>query len=523
MSAFVIADTHWGHAKSLSFDQPDGSPLRPFSSCEEMDETMVERWNSVVKAKDTVYHLGDVAIPRGGLANLVKCNGRKILIRGNHDCLDETTEILTSMGWKQQQEIAIGDYCWSMGDNGMGEWMPITDVIRRKHQGKMISLETGRLSMLMTPNHRVASLRDNEMDYFMASALIDRTSKSVCQVPTASASNFSGLNISDSFLQLSAWVLTDGVIFKRGHYREVQIYQSKPSGIERIKQVLQACGAEYSITSRGVKKQGTIVCGKKLKKDSMEAFVFKIKGFAAKEILAILEDAKAIPDSFLGMTVDQAHLFVRELMEGDGSWAKSRNSGGLHGKLAFLESVMTLCVTHGINATITPVASRSNYVLNLNFLKTSKAFQRASAIRQGKLKEVDYDGMVWCISTPYTNFLARRNGIPFFTGNCFKLKDYAEHFEDIRGAHFHHGGSTMLGGLIFTHIPVHPDNLRGHYRGNVHGHLHCHLVLRDGQIDKRYFNACVERNDFTPVPLERVVEYFRSDDGRTADLQYASA
>jgi calcineurin-like phosphoesterase family protein len=60
MSAFVTADSHFGHAKSLSFIQPDGSPLRPFDSVEEMDETMVERWNATVGKKDTIYHLGDV-------------------------------------------------------------------------------------------------------------------------------------------------------------------------------------------------------------------------------------------------------------------------------------------------------------------------------------------------------------------------------------------------------------------------------------------------------------------------------
>lgn len=189
MSAFVIGDTHFGHAKSLSFLKPDGSLLRPFSSIEEMDETIVERWNSVVHAKDTVYHLGDVAIPRSGLKNLARCNGRKILIRGNHD--------------------------------------------------------------------------------------------------------------------------------------------------------------------------------------------------------------------------------------------------------------------------------------------------------------------------------------------TFKLKDYAEYFEDIRGAMFHHAGNGLPGGLVFTHIPVHPDNLQGHYLGCVHGHLHCHLVTKEGQPDKRYFNACVERNNFAPVPLEKVIEYFRSNGPMQEDVQHA--
>jgi len=96
-------------------------------------------------------------------------------------------------------------------------------------------------------------------------------------------------------------------------------------------------------------------------------------------------------------------------------------------------------------------------------------------------------------------------------GNHDRLpaKLYLQYFDDIRGAYFHHGDSTMLGGLIFTHIPVHPSGLTGHYRGNVHGHLHSHLVYTDdGQVDKRYFNSCLERNSFTPVPLEKIKAYF---------------
>ena len=84
-SIFVIGDTHFGHEKLLSAVQPDGSPLRPFSSAEEMDEALIENWNSVVTPSDTVYLLGDVCIPRSGIKCLLRCNGRKILFRGNHD------------------------------------------------------------------------------------------------------------------------------------------------------------------------------------------------------------------------------------------------------------------------------------------------------------------------------------------------------------------------------------------------------------------------------------------------------
>jgi calcineurin-like phosphoesterase family protein len=83
---FLISDTHFGHASTWEkFTLPDGSPLRPFTSTEEMDEAMVDNWNKTVRPQDTVYHLGDVVIARRHLETVKRLNGRKILIRGNHD------------------------------------------------------------------------------------------------------------------------------------------------------------------------------------------------------------------------------------------------------------------------------------------------------------------------------------------------------------------------------------------------------------------------------------------------------
>lgn len=85
-TTFLISDTHFGHEKTCSvFKRPDGSPLRPFASAEEMDEAMVARWNDRVRPGDKVYHLGDVVINRKFLSVLARLNGDKVLIRGNHD------------------------------------------------------------------------------------------------------------------------------------------------------------------------------------------------------------------------------------------------------------------------------------------------------------------------------------------------------------------------------------------------------------------------------------------------------
>ncbi len=74
---FVIADTHFGHKKALSF--------RPFETLADHDDYMVTQWNSVVKPKDTVWHLGDVLFGPDSFEILGKLNGRKKLVMGNHD------------------------------------------------------------------------------------------------------------------------------------------------------------------------------------------------------------------------------------------------------------------------------------------------------------------------------------------------------------------------------------------------------------------------------------------------------
>lgn len=82
---YFISDTHFGHAGIVNFTRNDGSPLRPFTTIEEHDEHLVEQWNKIVKPQDKVYHLGDVVINRRCLPILERLNGKKRLIRGNHD------------------------------------------------------------------------------------------------------------------------------------------------------------------------------------------------------------------------------------------------------------------------------------------------------------------------------------------------------------------------------------------------------------------------------------------------------
>ncbi len=83
---FFISDTHFGHKKMLNFTDAAGKLIRgQFSSVEEMDQYMIDQWNSAVRKKDLVWHLGDVAWSAESLRKIGSLNGRKKLILGNHD------------------------------------------------------------------------------------------------------------------------------------------------------------------------------------------------------------------------------------------------------------------------------------------------------------------------------------------------------------------------------------------------------------------------------------------------------
>lgn len=78
---WLTSDTHFFHNKTFVYEP------RGFPCIEDMNDAIVERWNSVVKPKDIVYHLGDVMLNDNdkGMEYLKKLNGEIHILRGNHD------------------------------------------------------------------------------------------------------------------------------------------------------------------------------------------------------------------------------------------------------------------------------------------------------------------------------------------------------------------------------------------------------------------------------------------------------
>ena len=84
---FFTADTHFNHWSS-----PERNIIkycnRPFASIEEMDMSLIQKWNAKVGKKDKIYIAGDFALCKKELLPYyMVLNGEKIFIKGDHDRL----------------------------------------------------------------------------------------------------------------------------------------------------------------------------------------------------------------------------------------------------------------------------------------------------------------------------------------------------------------------------------------------------------------------------------------------------
>lgn len=86
---FFTSDSHFYHKNIIEYCK------RPYLSIDEMNEDLIEKWNSVVGPDDIVFHLGDFIF--GGTQKweeiLKRLNGKKYLILGNHDEKNITSSV----------------------------------------------------------------------------------------------------------------------------------------------------------------------------------------------------------------------------------------------------------------------------------------------------------------------------------------------------------------------------------------------------------------------------------------------
>lgn len=108
MKTFITSDIHFSHKNIIKFC-PDS---RPFESIEEMNSTIIQRWNDTVSPNDKVYILGDLSFASvdDTYKLISSLNGNLNLIKGNHDRILDSGKIKSLFHtFREYDEIKYND------------------------------------------------------------------------------------------------------------------------------------------------------------------------------------------------------------------------------------------------------------------------------------------------------------------------------------------------------------------------------------------------------------------------------
>lgn len=144
MATWFSSDHHFGHENIIKFCN------RPFETVAEMDATMIERWNEIVRPCDIVYHLGDFTLHNRDVARQYfrQLNGIIYVLSNpwHHDkrWLPESGDIVSECGNKQGIAVGLRPPIWVLEFPELGDGQhPLAIVLchyplaiwDRKHYG----------------------------------------------------------------------------------------------------------------------------------------------------------------------------------------------------------------------------------------------------------------------------------------------------------------------------------------------------------------------------------------------------
>lgn len=371
---------------------------------------------------------------------------------GDHDCLDEKTEIYTRRGWLKWDEFGEEDDILTINpDNGLLEWHKYQHKIVEDFDGEMVRIKSRHMDILGTGNHRVFYQRrsDGEFGFVYLEDFANLKWLDSHVIPNASTFGLPDYPIDDDMLRIIAWLITDGWVKTRKKYGYKRAcFTQRKEKVSLITDVLDSLGFEYTMRCR--KRDRDEIDGMRVK-SVKETCDINVSRKDSEKILKFIPDKHVLPEFVFDLSDRQFNVFLSSLIDGDGTQlARMPNSACFYQKdKAIIDDLQALCSMHSMKTSIYEYENRmgnKQYRLNI-------CFSNGSRIGKKDTRKEYYKGKIWDVSIPPNrNFLVRRNGKCYFTGNSWvkqrmgKRGIYHE-FRRQTGAHYLEGVSYVDLGL----------------------------------------------------------------------------
>lgn len=352
-------------------------------------------------------------------------------------CVDELTEIFTDRGWLRFDQVREGDETLSINPvTGLSEWDTVEKVLRKPGTHSVIRMEGHSFSSVSTPDHRWLTHRRSGIGYALRGSKLPKVLQPIAdklprtdngwtwrttatltaddRIPVAAPC----VNVpteakwNDAFVELVAWVWTEGSKDKCGNFEIHQSHVANPDKVARIRLALNVLGMSYREYQDA--------------RSGAPMTHFYLHSELSNRLLQVFESHKVVRVDFIRqLTLAQLQLFVDVSVLGDGTKAAQCNIVQENEEQLF--AVQTACHLLGIRTSLRQQdmlsygVPRKKWVLGLltsTFVNPVRAVYNAGPEGM-KIGGEQYVGTVWCVTTRNGNWLARRGGSVHYTGNTY--------------------------------------------------------------------------------------------------------
>jgi len=378
----------------------------------------------VSQSNTAVVLVGQTRMDLGSFIKLETLSGGHALLhwssiilhlRRGQKCYSEDTRVVTINGPKGIDELKVGELIPTINqETGLTELNPVEEIFKYNNFENCgyFSNKQNKDGWIFTPGHKLALInhKSGKLEIKENYLLPQYTKRGLIRFPNCAPCSYAEYPpISDRFIKLLGWFLSDGYLDKAGAISISQSLNPKKHAnkIENLlKEILQD-GLIYNSRTRR-KKEYT------LKNGDIVTSPYEIKEWrftvaASKELLKLwgIYNRKELPKFLYYMSDRQIKVLFDSWMLGDGSNYGKRWKI-TDGNRELLEQLTGVLIMHGI-----PVSRIKAY-------KDKQAFDISGSVAQseGFLRSWGpYVGRVWCIKVKNQLHFIERKGSFIFTHN----------------------------------------------------------------------------------------------------------
>ena len=332
------------------------------------------------------------------------------------NCVDDKTEILTNNGWKNVYQLTLQDKVLSVNpDTQLYEWDNLLKINKYEGNFDMIKFEHNSFSALTTNNHRWLCINKRKKENY-----IYKTSEEISRccgdnwanyhIIKVANNNFKEGPYQDWFLQLVGYFLTDGSLGSQSP-NSIKLYQSysaNPEKCKRIEKTLQDGNVHFH---KRIKENGYCTWG--------------INFELGRKIRDMFPDRELTIQFILSLSQRQANIVVEAMLLGDGSKSKfdtklivsNMNKVNMFQMLLQIAGIASNYKVHDHIGMEHHSDKLKNVIVTKNLYYTVRLLNRKRIHIYKKHITQEKSNFVWCPTTGNGNWVARRNGETYITGN----------------------------------------------------------------------------------------------------------